>query len=153
TASQILVDYPDANLKIFNRGISGHKVPNLAARWDKDTVAIKLYVLSILIGVIDIWHKWNGRYDGTLDSYKSGYRELLQKTVEALPDVKLVICEPFVLECGAVNAEFVAEMVGYQAVAKKMSEEFKTLFVPFQAMFDLALAYAEPKAWAGDGVH
>jgi len=152
-ASQLLVDRPDANLKIYNRGISGNKVPDLAKRWDVDCLNLKPDVLSILIGVNDYWHRRNGRYDGTLDSYETGYRELLQRTLEKLPSVKLVLCEPFALNTGKVDDSWFPELDGYRAVAKKMSEEFRTVFVPFQQAFDRAVAYAEPAEWAADGVH
>lgn len=151
--SHLLVDHPDSKLRIFNRGISGNKVPDLAGRWDADCLALKPDILSILIGVNDIWHRRNGKYDGTLESYEAGYRTLLQRTLEALPHVKLMICEPFVLKCGAIDDSWFPEFDGFRAVAKKMSDEFKTVFVPFQSAFDRAVAYAEPKEWAGDGVH
>lgn len=152
-ASQILVDQPESGLKIYNRGISGNKVPDLDARWQVDCIDLKPNLLSILIGVNDIWHRKNGKYDGTLEVYESGYRALLNRTKEALPNTTLVICEPFVLKCGAIDDSWFPEFDGYRAVARKLSEEFKTIFVPFQTAFDRAIAYAEPKHWAGDGVH
>src|SRR5687768_2287940 len=47
-----------------NRGISGNRVPDLQARWEKDTVALAPDVLSILIGVNDYWHSRGGGYKG-----------------------------------------------------------------------------------------
>ncbi|WP_437187318.1 SGNH/GDSL hydrolase family protein [Planctomicrobium sp. SH668] len=152
-AAHLLVDHADSELKIFNRGISGNKVPDLAARWDADCLALKPDVLSILIGVNDIWHKRNGNYQGTLESYETGYRELLKRTFDQLPDLKLVICEPFVLKSGAVDDSWFPEFDGYREVAKKIAEEFKAVFVPFQSHFDNAISFAEAKHWAGDGVH
>ncbi len=152
-ALQILTDRPDDNLKIYNRGISGNKVHQLIARWDVDCLQLKPDVLSILIGVNDIWHKLDGKYDGTLETYENDYRKLLTQTKAALPNVKLVICEPFVLRCGAVKDNWFPEFDGFRAIAKKISEEFKTVFVPFQSAFDIAVKYAPPEAWAADGVH
>jgi lysophospholipase L1-like esterase len=151
--SQILVDHAGADLKVFNRGISGNKVYQLSERWDVDCLALKPDVVSILIGVNDIWHKLNGKYDGTVEIYENDYRALLARTKQALPDVKLVVCEPFVLKCGAVNESWFPAFDGYRAAAKKLADEFKAVFVPFQAAFDQAVAYAEPAVWAGDGVH
>jgi lysophospholipase L1-like esterase len=152
-ASQLLVDRPESGLKIYNRGISGNKVPDLDARWKKDCIDLKPNLLSILIGVNDIWHRKNGKYDGTLEIYESGYRALLNRTKDALPETTLVICEPFVLKCGAIDDSWFPEFDHFRAVARKMAEEFNAIFVPFQSAFDRALAYAEPKHWAGDGVH
>ena len=152
-AASMLVGKHGKDLTIYNRGISGHKVPNLAARWKKDCIDIKPDVLSILIGVNDIWHWINGKYDGSVEKYETGYRELLQQTRESLPDTKLVICEPFVLKCGAVNGKWFPTFDGYREVAKKLAEEQKAVFVPFQSMFDKAIEYAPANHWAGDGVH
>ena len=152
-AAGVLTSRPDDGLRFFNRGISGNKVPQLADRWQADCIDLKPNVLSILIGVNDLWHKRNGDYDGTVESYESGYRELLNRTREALPTVKLVLCEPFLLNCGAVKEEWFAEFDQMRAIVKHLSEEFQTAFVPFQGMFDLATAYAPPDHWAGDGVH
>ena len=108
-ASQLLISKSDHKLNIHNRGISGNKVHQLDARWQKDCLDLKPDILSILIGVNDIWHGLNGRYDGTVKTYGDDYRKLIQKTKKNLPNVKLVICEPFVLKCGAVNDKWFPE--------------------------------------------
>jgi lysophospholipase L1-like esterase len=152
-ACDLLKDHPSLNLSIYNRGISGNKVPDLQKRWQDDCFALQPSVVSILIGVNDIWHKLNGGYDGTVDDYESGYRALLKETREQLPQSTVVICEPFVLRCGAVNERWFPEFDERRAVARKLAEEFHTYFVPFQSMFDEATKEASPSHWAGDGVH
>ncbi len=151
--AELLVDYPDANLSIYNRGISGNKVHQLAERWQVECLDIKPNVLSILIGVNDFWHALNGNYKGTVEIYEKDYRELLKRTSKALPKTKIIICEPFVLRCGAVNDKWFPEFDKYRAASKKLADEFKASFVPFQTIFDRALNYAPPAHWAGDGVH
>ncbi len=152
-AAGLLTARPDDDLQLFNRGISGNKVPQLAARWEEDCIDLKPNVLSILIGVNDLWHKQNGNYDGTIESYETGYRELLKRTKAALPSIKLVLCEPFLLNCGAVKEEWFGEFDQMRAIAKQLSEEFGTVFVPFHQIFERATAYAPPEFWAADGVH
>ena len=141
-------------LQCYNRGISGHKVPDLQARWQADTIDLKPAVLSILIGVNDIWHKLNGKYDGTVADYEQGFTKLLSDTREALPDTRLVICEPFVLRCGAVNDTWFPEFDERRAVAKSVSDAAGATWVPFQTMFNEAVNDATPPSyWASDGVH
>jgi lysophospholipase L1-like esterase len=152
-AAGLLAMQRDPDLKIYNRGISGNKVFQLADRWDKDCLALKPDVLSILIGVNDIWHKLDGRYDGTIEIYERDYRALLEHTRKQLPDIKLVICEPFVLRCGAVNDKWFPDFDGYRAAARKVAEAFDAVFIPFQTMFDEATKDTPPAYWAGDGVH
>ena len=53
-ASRLGVDMAEAGFEFFNRGMSGHTVGNLKARWQKDAIDMKPDVLSILIGVNDV---------------------------------------------------------------------------------------------------
>jgi len=151
--AELLVDRPRDGLKVYNRGISGNKVFQLAERWQPDCLDLKPSLLSILIGVNDIWHKLNGKYDGTVQVYERDYRALLERTRKALPKVKLVICEPFVLRCGAVTDKWFPEFDTYRAAARRVAESHRATLVPFQAMFDEAVKYAPPAHWAADGVH
>lgn len=154
-AGQLLVDRPADELRIFNRGISGHKVFQLAERWQTDCLDLKPDVLSILIGVNDIWHSLdpNLNYKGTVEIYERDYHALVERTKKALPKVTLVVCEPFVLRCGAVTDKWFPEFDKYRAAAKRVADKHHATFVPFQAMFDAAIKFAPPEHWAGDGVH
>src|SRR5450755_2232636 len=75
-ASHMMRAHPDSGLQIFNRGVSGDKVPALQARWETDTIALKPDILSILVGVNDLWHKLTGNSTGTVADYESQYTEL-----------------------------------------------------------------------------
>jgi lysophospholipase L1-like esterase len=152
-AAQLSVDRPDDGLKIFNRGVSGDKVYQLADRWDVDCLELKPDVLSILIGVNDYWAISKHGYTGTLEKYETDYRALLKRTRNALPEVRLVVCEPFALECGAVDKSWFPAFNGYQDAAKRVADEAGAVFVPFQTMFDAAVKIAPPARWAADGVH
>lgn len=153
-SAQLLINSPEANYKIFNRGISGNKVYQLAERWEKDCLELKPDVLSILIGVNDFWHIRKNGYDGTLEKYESGYRELLERTRKALPNVRLVICEPFLLVAGKdVKESWLEEFSGYCTAARRVAEGVGAVFVPFHSIFVEACKVAPPETWAGDGVH
>jgi len=153
-ASELLRDFPTKKWKFFNRGISGNKVPNLQKRWKKDCFDLKPNVLSIMIGVNDIWHKMNGRYDGTVEDYRTGFTELLASTKKELPEIQLVICEPFALRVGAVKDSWFPEFDERRAVAAEVAKAAGAVWVPFQTMFDTAIeSGAEAKIWAPDGVH
>lgn len=152
-AAGLLVGHPGDALQVYNRGISGNKVYQLAERWDVDCLALEPDVLSILIGVNDIWHARNGDYEGMVETYERDYDALLTRTRTVLPEVELVVCEPFVLRCGAVDDSWFPEFDSYRAAARRVSVKHTTSWVPFQAMFDEAVRYAPPAYWAADGVH
>ncbi|OHB58448.1 MAG: hypothetical protein A2173_08945 [Planctomycetes bacterium RBG_13_44_8b] len=152
-AAQLLAEHYDARPKIFNRGISGNKVYQLAERWDADCIALKPDVVSILVGVNDYWHTFKHGYEGTVEKYEGEYRILLGRTYRELPTVTIVICEPFVLRCGEVNEKWFPEFDRYRAAARKISTQSGAIFVPFQTIFDEASKKAPPQYWAADGVH
>ena len=110
-------------------------------------------MLSILIGVNDIWHKLAGSYDGTVADYEKGFNELIEQTAKALPETQIVICEPFVLRCGAVNDKWFPEFDKRRAAARRVAEKAEATWVPFQETFDSAVNDAPANYWAGDGVH
>jgi len=152
-AGALLDEYSNIRPIIYNRGISGNKVFQLAERWDNDCIALKPDLVSILVGVNDFWHTLNAGYTGTVETYQNDYHALLERTKKALPAVTLVICEPFVLKCGSVNQKWFPAFDSYREAAKKVAAKFKTIFVPFQSAFDKAVENAPPQYWATDGVH
>jgi lysophospholipase L1-like esterase len=152
--ADLLEKYPKLDLKIYNRGVSGNKVYQLAERWDKDCLDLKPDIVSILIGVNDIWHKLNGDYKGTVDIYRNDFIALLERTKKALPDVKLVICEPFAVPgVKAVDDKWYPEFYSYQKAAKEIADKFEAVFIPYQKIYDEALKQAPGSYWTPDGVH
>jgi len=152
--SYLLLRQPELGLKVYNRGNSGNKVPDLDGRWQEDFLDLKPDVLSILIGVNDIWHKLNGKYDGTPEVYETGFAALLEKTKAALPEARIIVCEPFVLRCGAVTEKWFPEFDERKAAAKRVAEGAGAIWAPFQEAFDAAVANgSKPEYWAADGVH
>ena len=152
--AELLEKHASLNLKVFNKGISGNKVYQLAERWDPDCLDIKPDILSILIGVNDIWHKLNGQYNGTVETYRHDYIALLVRTRKTLPNVKLVICEPFAVRgVKAVDDKWYPEFYGYQKAAREIADQFGAIFIPYQRIYDEAQKQAPGAYWTGDGVH
>ena len=118
------------------------------------TIDLEPNLVSILVGVNDLWHKFDGRYTGSVADFEQGYRELLEQTRQALPQATIVLCEPFVLRTGVVSAKWFPEFDQRRAVAGRLAREYQTRFVPFQSNFDRALADDSAAAyWTADGVH
>jgi lysophospholipase L1-like esterase len=153
-AAEILKKSAGKNINIYNKGISGNKVYQLADRWEEDCLQIKPTVLSILIGVNDFWHAIDGKYAGTIETYRKDFIALLSKTKEKLPDVKLIIGEPFaVIGVKSVTEKWYPAFNEYRAAAKDISDQFKAVFVPYQSIFDQAQKIAPGAYWTKDGVH
>lgn len=139
--------------EVLNRGISGNRVVDLYARWKVDALRLRPDFISILIGVNDTWHEMKSGNGVEVGRYAQIYRLLLEWTREVLPEVKLVLCEPFILSCGTVTSEWFPEMEKRREVVRELVHDFDTHWVPFQTEFDQALSRHPAEYWAADGVH
>ena len=153
-ASTLQYQHLNKNLTIYNRGVGGDKVPQLGERWQKDCLELKPDVLSVLVGVNDHWHTLSKGYTGTLQSYKTDYMDLLNRVKNQNPAVKLIIGEPFGLPGIKGNYEKWAPAFDeFRHVAKEIADHFSAAYIPYQKIFNKALALGPEIKWAYDGVH
>ncbi|QBQ40283.1 lysophospholipase [Sphingobacterium psychroaquaticum] len=153
-AGTLLNKFADKNIKVYNRGISGNRVPDLQERWQRDTIDLQPTVLSIMIGVNDFWRTKDKGAINTPALYKGQYQQLLEGTLSKLPHVRLIIAEPF----GVKNVKYVTDdwypdFLGYQQAAKEVAKEFNAVFLPYQQVFDQAGKRGAGDVWTTDGVH
>jgi lysophospholipase L1-like esterase len=140
----------ERNLLFMNRGVSGDTVARLSRRWQTDTISLKPDILSILIGVNDL------AAGVSVQDYQQQYDQLLADTVKALPNVKLVLCEPFGLPVGRKKdswESYRADLEMRQRVVAKLAEKYHAAFVPFQQAFDEATKRMPADYWIWDGIH
>lgn len=152
-AAELLGHFPEKDYRIYNRGISGHKVFQLAARWEDDCLQLKPDVLSLLIGVNDYWHTMTHNYQGTAATFENDLRALITRTQKSLPDIRLIICEPFAVEGGTALNDQWGAFDAYRQSVKEISKAFNATFIPFHRIFKEALKLAPVEYWCPDGVH
>jgi len=152
-AGNLMERYAGQSISVCNRGISGNRVVDLYARWKIDAINLKPDIISILIGVNDTWHEFACQNGVEVERYEMVYRQLLDYTLKNLPAVQLVLCEPFVVPCGVVTSEWIKEIDQRRQVVRTLAKEYKTLFVPFQELFNDCLKKAPAEYWCADGVH
>jgi lysophospholipase L1-like esterase len=148
--------FPERKLVFLNRGVSGNKVSDLTARWQRDTMALKPDVLSILIGVNDVWHNLAGNKEIKYAEIEAAYDKLIVDTKAAQPNVKIVLCEPFILP-GPVTKprwkEWDAAVTKIQQIVARLGTKHHLPVVHFQRVFDDAQQRAPAEEWLFDGVH
>ncbi|MEM7680399.1 MAG: GDSL-type esterase/lipase family protein [Planctomycetota bacterium] len=152
-----------AGVTIYNRGIGGDKVTDLAERWEADVLAIRPTVLSVLIGVNDTWHSMMPEGRGvSIERYETLYGELLERAKRASPGLRVVVAQPFVLACGfGADLPFEPDITGRREAAKRVADKHADAWVAYQEVFDAAIAKGkreetaggDPCYWAGDGIH
>ena len=146
---------------IYNRGIGGNRIVDLYARIKMDVWNLKPDVLSILIGINDIWHEIGDKNGVDIARFERVYRMLIEDTLKVLPNVKIILCEPFVLEGSATDStpdvpdrwERFLEIYKYAEVVKKLAEEYDLHFLPLQELFTQKAKEFGADQYANDGVH
>jgi len=141
--------------EFINRGISGNRIVDLYARIKIDLINLKPDIMSILIGVNDIWHDVARENGVAPDKFRKIYSMLIEEVKEALPDIKIMILEPFVLEGSATaeNMERFGEVRKMAQAAREIADKYNLVFIPLQDKFDEAVKLAPPEYWLIDGVH
>ncbi|MFI3332631.1 MAG: SGNH/GDSL hydrolase family protein [Rikenellaceae bacterium] len=153
TATGILADYPKLNLQIHNRGISGNRTDDLLRRWQSECIDLKPTVLSLLVGVNDYLHVFKHNYKGTVVEFRQYYTELLERTVEALPNTKLIIGEPFYIRDASGVPDNWKNIYTYQDVVRELANSYNALFIPYQSEFDELCKEVPVKYWTPDSIH
>lgn len=143
--------------EFLNRGVSGNRSVDLYARIKSDIINLKPDVISILIGVNDVWHELNERYNGVdAEKYFTVYSMMIEEIKKALPDIKIMIMEPFVLKAGGTENDweyFGPEVAARGEKARMIAEKYNLKFVPLQHKFNEVEKSAPASYWLWDGVH
>ncbi|MBR5157564.1 MAG: SGNH/GDSL hydrolase family protein [Clostridia bacterium] len=154
-SAQLGYDFP-GEYKFLNRGISGNRITDLYARIKIDIINLKPDYISFLIGVNDVWHEVSRQNGVAADKFEKIYNMLIEEIKEELPDVKIMILEPFVLKGTATeeNWEFFKTETAKRAqAAKRIAEKHNLVFVPLQEKFDEMAAKQPEPYWTWEGVH
>ena len=141
--------------EVINRGISGNRVVDLYARIKSDCWNLAPDVVSVLIGVNDVWHEIGSSNGVEIDRFERVYDMLIEDTKKALPNVKMMLLEPFVLHGCATDSEFdrFLAVKEYAKVVKKLAEKYNLVFVPLQERFDEQAKKVGDDKLLFDGVH
>ena len=145
----------DSSIEIINRGISGNRIVDLYARIKSDVWNQNPDVLSILIGVNDVWHEIDSQNGVDLERFIKVYDMLIGDTLKVLPNLKIILCEPFILRGVATeeNYERFLEVKEYAKAIKTLAQKYSLDFLPLQDTFDKVAEKSCAKDYLYDGVH
>ena len=143
----------EIHFDFINLGISGNRTGQLFDRLYPDAIALQPDVISILIGINDIWHRGAFSYVATTDEQiELNYREIL-KNLKAKTNAKIVMLAPYVLDA-ADKAPMKKELATVLPIVRKLADEFADAYIPLDELFEEAMAtQPAPLYYSPDGVH
>lgn len=149
--------------EIVNRGISGNRSVDVYARIKADIINLKPDYMSILMGVNDVWHELAIGNGVATPKFEKIYTMLIEEVLEALPNIKLMILEPYALPGAATEGVledgrdkytvFRKDTEDKAAACRRVAEKFNIPFVPLQAKLDEMQKAYGTESVSGDGVH
>lgn len=153
-AAQLMYERPGC-YTIINRGQGGNKVTDLYARYMEDIVSENPDVLTILVGVNDVWHEIITHSGTPIDVFEETYMKLILDLKEKLPNTKMIMMEPFFLYGSATKDiwEPFQEVLKYAEVCKKVAEKTGLIYIPLQKSFDEAVKNGGDTQFLFDGLH
>ena len=143
----------EINFEFINLGISGNRTGQLFDRLYTDAISLQPDVISILIGINDIWHRGPASYVATTDEQiELNYREIL-KNLKAKTNAKIVMLSPYVLDAED-KAPIKNELATVLPIIRKLADEFADVYIPLDEIFEDAMAtQPAPLYYSADGVH
>lgn len=146
--------FPDNEVTFINKGISGNRVIDLLDRYDTDFKAIKPDFISILIGINDTWRRYDSNEPTSTEQFEANYRKLLEKIKLDMPNCKIMMIEPYVLNSLTDRAAWREDLDPKIQVARKLAKEYANYYLPLDGIFAKAEATRyNCKQLAEDGVH
>jgi len=157
--SRMAADCADQNMVFYNRGISGNTLDKMEKRWDSDVLAVHPDIISILIGINDSFKCTPDDFDFT--SWETKYRSLLDRTLASDPDVKFVLCSPFIIDVrlSGANNEYVSRIPTIDRLAEiveRIANDYGCCYVDIHGLFNKLCSENvshDHRYWTWDGIH
>ena len=153
-ASEMIAEtFPNAEIEFINLGISGNRTDQLFDRLYPDAIALEPDVISILIGINDIWHRHGtGKIETTDEQIAVNYRAILTR-LKQQTNAKIVMLSPYLLD-NEDKESWRVELDSILPIIRSLAKEFADVYIPLDELFDEALkTQPEPQFYSGDGVH
>ncbi|MBO5934279.1 MAG: lysophospholipase [Clostridia bacterium] len=154
-ASDVEKNYK-GRIRFINRGKSGDRITDVYARIKEDIINLKPDYISILIGVNDVSHELTMKCGVSPKKFRMIYELLIEEIREALPEIKIIIMEPFVVKGTATENlwdEFRSEVGKLAEISKQIAEKYTFEFVALQDKFDELSSDGDIRCWSLDGIH
>lgn len=145
--------FPERGARFLNRGVGGDRVVDLLARWDADCLALRPDLLTILIGINEVWRAFDSGDPTPMATFERDYRTLLERTRAALPQTRIILMEPFSLPISPERESWRADLDPKIQAVRRLARAVDAPLIPLDGLFAQAATRREPAYWAEDGVH
>lgn len=142
--------YPDTDIELINKGISGNRLTDLLERVESDVISLSPDAVVIMIGINDVLHKYKYRKELDLRKFEDDFNKL----IKLLKDNKITVIflEPFLLPAPdklRMRKLFEKELEIIDRIASAECDEFVAYDEIFNGLTE-SIPYTE---YSLDGIH
>jgi acyl-CoA thioesterase-1 len=142
----------EKNVKFINKGISGHRTCDLVSRWTEDCIALKPDYVSILIGINDVWRRYDSNMPMSAEEFEANYRIMLTR-IKNETNAEIVLMEPFLAPVREEMNGWYEDLAQKILIVRKLAREFNAILIPLDGIFAIESAKTSMADVAADGVH
>jgi len=139
-ADMLVIRHPEKAIAVINKGIGGDTITGLRDRWSDDVIRIKPNWLSIKIGINDLHRTLRQSPDAVSPQlYQEAYEDIIKRTLDALPECKLLLVDPFYISNNNAQTSFrdgvLTLLPEYLRIVDDLSRKYGTLHVKTHDVF------------------
>lgn len=143
------------NYTIINKGIAGNKIADLYDRLQRDCIALKPDIVSILIGINDVWHFVEQQYydiEKEMIRFQKIYIDMVT-TIKNSGVKKIILLEPFVLPQQQQYLKWRIDLDKRIHIIRNIAKKYQCLFVSLDGVMNEAGINSQYDIYCQDGVH
>jgi acyl-CoA thioesterase I len=135
-------------VEIINEGVGGNRVTDLAARWKEDVLRLAPDLISVSIGINDVWRQLDQPQMKQVspEEFKDVYNNILAETVKL--KAKLFLMEPTIIEEDK-NSKGNQLLLPYVEIVRDLATTYNATLIPTHTAF----LETEKTGLTTDGVH
>ena len=150
-AEQIIKDHKDKEFEFINLGIGGNQTKDLLVRFESDFIDVAPDLVSILIGINDVWHHADEKDWIPAEVFEERYRTIL-RALKKKTNAKIVMLEPFLLPAPD-KAFFREDLDPKIQIIRGLAREFADVYIPTDGLLAAKIIGQDYRIYSADGVH
>ena len=148
---KLTAKYPDADFEFINLGLSGNRTDQLFDRLTPDCVELDPDIVSVLIGINDVWHRYEYEFIPTTDEQIALNFKCILERIKRDTRAKLLVFQPFTE--GDDQARMQPDVERLVDIVNSIAEKYADTYVRTGEIIHADENYGKEHYFTRDGVH
>ena len=151
TAPLIEAAYPDVEFEFINFGISGNRTGQLFDRLTQDCISFQPDIVSFLIGINDVWHRYAFEMVPTTDEQIALNYKCILERIKKETNAKILMLQPFTE--GEDQAHMRVDVERVKIIVDSLAEQYANTYIKLDDLMHADENYGNEHYFTKDGVH